>query len=134
MAELARRAARISPTATDVSGCRRAACRAELKPLVVAINGALERLDEGFRMQREFTADAAHELRTPLAILATNLDSMDDRQVAAALREDVDAHEPAGRPAAVGGARSRPWRWRPTRSRTSRPSPAMSRGRWRRSP
>jgi len=89
MQELARRAARISPTATDVR-LPAAGLPPELKPMVVAINGALERLDEGFRMQREFTADAAHELRTPLAILATNLDSMENRQVAAALRADVE--------------------------------------------
>jgi signal transduction histidine kinase len=89
MQELARRAARISPTATDVR-LPAAGLPPELKPMVVAINGALERLDEGFRMQREFTADAAHELRTPLAILATHLDSLENRQVAAALRADVE--------------------------------------------
>ena len=75
MQELARRAAVISPTATDVR-LPAAGLPPELTPLVVAINGALERLDEGFRMQREFTADAAHELRTPLAILASHLDSL----------------------------------------------------------
>ncbi|MGH6960520.1 MAG: sensor histidine kinase, partial [Dongiaceae bacterium] len=89
MQELARRAARISPAATDVR-LPAAGLPPELKPMVVAINGALERLDEGFRMQREFTADAAHELRTPLAILATHLDSLEDRQAAAALRADVE--------------------------------------------
>ncbi len=89
MQQLARRAARISPTATDVR-LPAAGLPPELKPMVVAINGALERLDEGFRMQREFTADAAHELRTPLAILATHLDSLENRQVAAALRADVE--------------------------------------------
>ncbi len=89
MQKLARRAARISPTATDVR-LPAAGLPPELKPMVVAINGALERLDEGFRMQREFTADAAHELRTPLAILATHLDSLENRQVAAALRADVE--------------------------------------------
>jgi signal transduction histidine kinase len=89
MQELARRAARISPTATDVR-LPAAGLPPELKPMVVAINGALDRLDEGFRMQREFTADAAHELRTPLAILATHLDSLENRQVAAALRADVE--------------------------------------------
>jgi signal transduction histidine kinase len=89
MQELARRAARISPTATDVR-LPAAGLPPELKPMVVAINGALERLDEGFRMQREFTADAAHELRTPLAILATHLDSLENRQVATALRADVE--------------------------------------------
>ena len=89
MQELARRAARISPTATDVR-LPAVGLPPELQPLVVAINAALERLDEGFRMQREFTADAAHELRTPLAILATHLDALEDRKVAAALRADVD--------------------------------------------
>jgi signal transduction histidine kinase len=89
MQELARRAARISPTATDVR-LPAVGLPPELQPLVVAINAALERLDEGFRMQREFTADAAHELRTPLAILATHLDALEDRTVAAALRADVD--------------------------------------------
>jgi signal transduction histidine kinase len=89
MQELARRAARISPTATDVR-LPAAGLPPELKPMVVAINGALDRLDEGFRMQREFTADAAHELRTPLAILATHLDNLENKQVAAALRADVE--------------------------------------------
>jgi signal transduction histidine kinase len=89
MQKLARRAARISPTATDVR-LPAAGLPPELKPMVVAINGALERLDEGFRMQREFTADAAHELRTPLAILGTHLDSLENKQVAAALRADVE--------------------------------------------
>ncbi|HEX4570875.1 MAG TPA: HAMP domain-containing sensor histidine kinase [Dongiaceae bacterium] len=61
----------------------------ELAPLVHAINAALDRLDEGFRAQRDFTADAAHQLRTPLAILSAHLDTLDDRTVAASLREDV---------------------------------------------
>jgi signal transduction histidine kinase len=57
---------------------------------VEAINGALDRLDRGFQAQRDFLADAAHELRTPLAILAAHLDSMQDPAGTAALRADVE--------------------------------------------
>jgi signal transduction histidine kinase len=62
----------------------------ELLGAVEAINGALDRLDRGFQAQRDFLADAAHELRTPLAILAAHLDSMQDPQRTAALRADVE--------------------------------------------
>jgi len=62
----------------------------ELLGPVEAINGALDRLDRGFQAQRDFLADAAHELRTPLAILAAHLDSMQDPASTAGLRADVD--------------------------------------------
>jgi signal transduction histidine kinase len=62
----------------------------ELLGPVEAINGALDRLDRGFQAQRDFLADAAHELRTPLAILAAHLDSMQDPAKTAGLRADVD--------------------------------------------
>jgi signal transduction histidine kinase len=86
---LAEQAAKITPTSTELRLPDSDLPR-ELQPLVAAINGALNRLDTGFRQQREFTADAAHELRTPLAILAAHLDSMGNRQAVAVLREDVD--------------------------------------------
>jgi len=41
----------------------------ELRPLVTSLNALLARLDEALSAQRRFTADAAHELRTPLAAL-----------------------------------------------------------------
>lgn len=41
----------------------------EIQRLVQAFNGMVKRLDESFRQMRKFNADAAHELRTPLAIL-----------------------------------------------------------------
>jgi signal transduction histidine kinase len=63
----------------------------EVRPLVSAINKALDRLDEGFRLQREFTADAAHELRTPLSILRTRVETLDNPGVANALRQDIEA-------------------------------------------
>ncbi len=62
----------------------------ELLGPVEAINGALDRLDRGFQAQRDFLADAAHELRTPLAILAAHLDTLQDPKGTAALRADVE--------------------------------------------
>ena len=63
----------------------------EVLPLVRAVNHAFDRLDAGFRGQREFTADAAHELRTPLAILRTQIDMIEDREIAEPLRHDVES-------------------------------------------
>ncbi len=41
----------------------------EIVPLLDAFNAALERVETAYRIERDFVADAAHELRTPLAIL-----------------------------------------------------------------
>ena len=61
----------------------------EILPLVSSFNKALDRLDEGLTHQREFNANAAHQLRTPLAVLAANIDTMPDAAVAEKLRLDV---------------------------------------------
>jgi two-component system sensor histidine kinase TctE len=47
----------------------------ELVPLVEAVNASLNRLEADYRVQRDFTANAAHELRTPLATLRARLES-----------------------------------------------------------
>ena len=87
---LTREAAQISPHATELrlNGDR---LPLELVPLVSSVNAALDRLEEGFRHQREFTADAAHELRTPLAVISAHVDTLADRKVALALKQDIAA-------------------------------------------
>lgn len=47
----------------------------EIAPLVQAVNAALRRLDEGYERQRRFIASAAHELRTPIAILRARVET-----------------------------------------------------------
>jgi signal transduction histidine kinase len=49
----------------------------EILPLVRAFNDLMHRLDEAFEMQRRFIADAAHELRTPVAALRLQMQLLD---------------------------------------------------------
>jgi len=61
----------------------------EVRPLISAVNSALDRLENGFQAQRRFTANAAHELRTPLAVLTARLSEFDDSEAVRKLSEDV---------------------------------------------
>jgi signal transduction histidine kinase len=81
-------AAAIGPARTDVR-LPEQAMPAEIVPLVHAVNQAFDRLEAGFRAQRDFTADMAHELRTPLAIMRARVDSLEPGPIRDALRTDL---------------------------------------------
>ena len=86
---LSRLAGAINPGSSNIR-LPQAGVPQEISPLVAAVNSALDRLDDGMQQQREFTANAAHQLRTPLTVLAANIDMMRDEPLAAKLRYDVD--------------------------------------------
>lgn len=69
---------------------RTAAVPQEILPVVGAANAALARLGEALRQQQRFTASAAHELRTPLAVLRARVESSVEPGAAPALLNDID--------------------------------------------
>jgi signal transduction histidine kinase len=81
-------AAAIGPARTDVR-LPEQSMPAEIVPLVHAVNQAFDRLEAGFRAQRDFTADMAHELRTPLSIMRARVDALEPGPVRDALRTDL---------------------------------------------
>jgi signal transduction histidine kinase len=61
----------------------------ELLPLVTTTNETLERLDDGAMTLRRFTANAAHELRTPVAVLSARLDAPEEPTFKTDLKRDA---------------------------------------------
>ena len=55
----------------------------EISRLTISFNKMLARLDEAFTAQKQFSANAAHELRTPLAVIQTNLEVFARREAPA---------------------------------------------------
>jgi signal transduction histidine kinase len=74
--ELAGQAGAISVLNWEFRPPAEASMAKELVPLTSAIETVLERLRESFRQQRDFTSDAAHELKTSVAIVKSTLQSL----------------------------------------------------------
>lgn len=66
---------------------------AELVPLVDAVNAAFDRLEQGYRAQRDFSANVAHEVRTPLAVLRSSIDRIPDDGLRQSMRNDISGLE-----------------------------------------
>ncbi len=86
---LSAQAALIEPARTDVR-LKEAGIPSEILPLVQKVNEALARIDEGFEQQRRFTTNAAHELRTPLAVLRARIDGLEEGPAKAGFIGDVE--------------------------------------------
>jgi signal transduction histidine kinase len=63
---------------------------AEISPLVDSFNRVLDRLERGYRAQQDFLATAAHELKTPLALIRAQVELSADTPGRAELLQDVE--------------------------------------------
>ena len=61
----------------------------EVASLVRAINGMIERVEQAYEEQELFLATAAHELRTPMAVLRTRLEELPESETKETLRDDI---------------------------------------------
>ena len=93
LAELARRIERRRPD--SLAPIELARATAEIAPVVQALNGLLARVQSTLERERRFTADAAHELRTPLAALKIHAQN--------AARASSDAERSASLERMLGG-------------------------------
>ena len=87
----------------------------EVLPLVRAVNTAFDRIEAAIGQQRRFSANTAHQLRTPLAILRTRIETLPPSSYRTELRaRDVDRMARLRQPAArIGAARGAPGRGLP---------------------
>jgi two-component system, OmpR family, sensor histidine kinase QseC len=87
--KLSESAASISPRALHAR-LRTGAVPSEIAPLVHSFNRALDRLEHGYRVQQEFLATAAHELKTPLALIRAQVELREEGEDRDALLGDVE--------------------------------------------
>jgi signal transduction histidine kinase len=74
--DLAAEATQVSAQHWDFQPPREAELVAELRPLAEAMETMLQRLHQSFEQQRQFLGNAAHELKTPVAILKSTVQSL----------------------------------------------------------
>ena len=89
LGELRRELARRGPA--DLARLDAAHAPVEIEPLVAELNRLFGRIDEALERERRLTADAAHELRTPLAVLSTQAQVARRATSDAARNEALDA-------------------------------------------
>ena len=105
---------------------------AEVRPLVEGLNQLFAMLGEAARAQRQFVADTAHQLRTPLAGLLGHLEVMMQEAAAAPLRDRLKAlHEGMTRTRALGQPTIVPGAYRPRRQPCRRSRKRGPEGPWR---
>lgn len=73
------------PVALDTDGLPR-----ELRPMFEAVNGMARRLGDALRREREFVANAAHELRTPLAVIRIGAERVEPHGAQASLLAGIE--------------------------------------------
>ncbi len=86
--EISDSAAAISPHSLDAR-LQTHAVPTEIEPLVDSFNRVLERLEQGYRIQQEFLATAAHELKTPLTLIRGQIELGVDEANREVLLQDV---------------------------------------------
>lgn len=77
--QVARVARELGPASLDVR-LETDGLPSDVLPIVDAVNVALRRIEDGYRRQREFTSNVAHQLRTPLTILRADMERNDFRR------------------------------------------------------
>lgn len=87
--ELSQRVAEREPT--DLSGFSPDLVHHEVRPLILAMNGYMQRLDQLISSQKRFIADASHQLRTPLTVLKTQAELALREQDPEAMRRIVES-------------------------------------------
>lgn len=61
----------------------------EIAPLIADVNKAFDRLEQGYKAQRDFSSNVAHEIRTPIAVLRSSVDRITDPKLKQTLVQDV---------------------------------------------